>query len=239
LEQARDDERAALGPRLDAHIDDAMDGIGRHVEAQRLVFQRNTLATRQALIRRAAQLEHDNDGKIAGLAEAHASAARELARLDGVAPGSADEADVLNAARSQILRTAIEQRIANARGAQAIDLHDRMADALTPADRRALELPIAAARDDTATDAWLAREAGADGPPLIDRVALDDTLPDTKRLILRAKIGARDSAAEIHRVAAVKGLDDQPAAATKAIATQPSQYRIGTLNALAQAYTDA
>ncbi len=56
LGQARDDgERAALGPRLDAHLDDAMDGIGRHVEAQRLVFQRNTLATRQALIQRAAK----------------------------------------------------------------------------------------------------------------------------------------------------------------------------------------
>ena len=240
LDLARDDsERAALGPRLDAHLDDAMDGIGRHVDAQRLVFQRNTLGTRQALIQRAAALEHDNDGKIAGLAEANASAARERARLDGVAPGSDAEADVLNAARSQILRTAIEQRIANARGAQAIDLHDRMADALTPADRRALELPIAAARDDTATDAWLTRQAGIDGPPLADRVASDDGLTDTQRLILRAKIGAQDSAAESHRVAAVKGLDDQLAAATKAIATQPSQYRIGTLNALAQAYADA
>jgi hypothetical protein len=41
------------------------------------------------------------------------------------------------------------------------------------------------------------------------------------------------------RVATVKGLDDQLAAATKAIATQPSQYRIGTLNDLAQAYADA
>ena len=67
LEQARDDgERAALAPRLDAHMDDAMDGIGRHVEAQRLVFQRNTLGTRQALIQRAAELEHDNDDNAAG-----------------------------------------------------------------------------------------------------------------------------------------------------------------------------
>ena len=240
LTLARDDgERAALAPRLDAHIDDAMDGIGRHVAAQRLVFQRNTLGTRQALIQRAAALEHDNDGKIAGLAEAHASAAQELARLSGIAPGSNDEADVLNAARSQILRTAIEQRIANARGAQAIDLHDRMTYALTPADRQALELPIAAARDDTATDAWLARQAGIDGPPLADRAERDGTLPDMQRLILRAKIDARDSAAESSRAATMKGLDDQLAAATQAIATQPSQYRTGTLNALAKAYEDA
>ena len=74
LDLARDDgERAALAPRLDLHMDDAMDGIGRHVAAQRLVFQRDTLGTRQALIQRAAALEHDNDGKIAGLAEAHAA----------------------------------------------------------------------------------------------------------------------------------------------------------------------
>src|SRR3954468_18153094 len=40
LEQARDDgERAALGPRLDLHIDDANDGIDRHVAKQRRVHQ--------------------------------------------------------------------------------------------------------------------------------------------------------------------------------------------------------
>jgi len=240
LDQARDDgERAALGPRLDAHMDDAMDGIGRHLDAQQQVLQRQIISERQGLIQRAATLEHDNDDKIAGLAEANASAAQERARLDGVAPGSDAEAQVLNAARSQILRPAIEQRIANAKGAQAIILYDRMNDALTPADRRALEVPIGATRDDTATDAWLARETGKDGPPLADRAAGDDGLTDLQRLILQTKIGARESAAESSRVATVKGLGDQLAAATKAIAAQPAQYRIGTLNDLAQAYAAA
>jgi hypothetical protein len=241
LDRARDDgERAALGPHLDAHIDDAMDGVGRHLDAQQQVLQRQIIATRQGLIQRAATLEHDNDDKIAGLAEAHASAAQELARLDGVAPGSDDEANVLNAARSQILRTAIEQRIANAKGPQALALYDRMTTALTPVDRSALEVPIATTRDDTATDAWLDRESAAvGGPPLADRAASDDGLTDLQRLILQAKIGARESAAESHRVATVKGLDDQLAAATKAIATQPAQYRIGTFNALTQAYAAA
>ncbi len=235
LDQARDDgERAALAPRLDAHLDDAMDGIGRHVAAQQTVRQRQIIATRQALIQHAAQLEHDNDDKIAGLAEAHASAAGELARLSGVTPGSDDEVALLNAARSQILHAAIEQRIANAKAAQALTLYDRTSDVLTPADRRALEVPIGAARDDTVTDAWLARETAKDGPPLADRAASDDGLTDLQHLILQAKIGARASAAESHRVATVKGLDDQLATATKAIATQPSQYRIGTLNALTQ-----
>jgi hypothetical protein len=194
-----------------------MDGIGRHLGAQQQVLQRQIISERQNLIQRAAQLEHDKDDKIAGLAEANASVAQERARLDGVAPGSDDEADVLDAARSQILRMAIEQRIANAKGPQAITLYHRMSDALTPADRRALEVPIATTRDDTATHAWLARESATDGPPLADRVASDDGLTDLQRLILQAKIGARESAAESHRVTIVKGLDDQLAAATKAI----------------------
>src|SRR3954469_14249679 len=82
LEQARDDgERAALGPRLDAHIEDAMDGIDRHVGKQHKAWQRQIISERQTLIQRAAELEHDNDNKITGLADAHASAAQERARL--------------------------------------------------------------------------------------------------------------------------------------------------------------
>jgi hypothetical protein len=240
LDLARDDgERTALGPRLDAHIDEAMDGIGRHVEAQRTVFQRRTLAERQALIRRAAELEHDNDGKVAGLAEAHASAAQELARLDGIAPEAPDEANRLNAARSQIFSTAISQRIAAAKPAQAIALYERVKARLSPADRHALEMPIGAAADDAATDAWLEREASKDGAPLVERAGLDDTLSAQQRLVLQAKIAARDSAEESQRIATVKGLDDQRDAATATIATQPALYKTGTLAMIANAYDDA
>src|SRR5579883_3074784 len=48
LDLARDDgERGALAPRLDAHMDDAMDGIGRYVAAQQAVRQRRIIATRR------------------------------------------------------------------------------------------------------------------------------------------------------------------------------------------------
>jgi hypothetical protein len=76
IQPLTDGERAALGERIDAHIADAMDGINRHVTAQREVFNKQIVSERQALIRRAAELEHDNDDKLAGLAEAHASAVR-------------------------------------------------------------------------------------------------------------------------------------------------------------------
>jgi hypothetical protein len=106
LEQARHEgERAALDRRLDLHVDDAMDGIDRHVAEQRRVHQRQVVSERQALIQRAAELEHDNDDKIAGLAEANASAAVELARMTGEPEGPAIES-----ARSAIWYAAINQR---------------------------------------------------------------------------------------------------------------------------------
>ena len=191
-----------------------MDGIGRHVAAQRTVHQRQIVATRQALIRRAAELEHDNDDKIAGLPRPMPAPPRSWPGSTASRPARPRRRSA-QAARSQILRSAIDQRIANARPQQAIDLLRQGEGVLTPADRRALELPIGAATDDAATDAWLAREAGKDGAPLADRAGLDDGLTDLQRLILRAKIGARNSAAESSRVATVKGLDDQLAAATE------------------------
>jgi hypothetical protein len=120
-----------------------------------------------------------------------------------------------------------------------VALFDRVKDTLTPADRRALEVPIGVAADDAATDAWLEREGGKGGAPLVDRVGLDDTLSAQQRLIIGAKIAVRESAEESRRVATVKGLDDRRAAATTAMATQPSLYRTGTLAGLAGAYDSA
>ena len=84
IDQADDDRlRAALGRRLDLHIADASDGIDRHAGAQRDILNRQIISERQDLIQRAAELEHTDDDKLAGLAEANASAAQELARLTG------------------------------------------------------------------------------------------------------------------------------------------------------------
>ena len=149
LDLARDDsERAALGPRLDLHMEDAADGIARHVAGQRRVWQRQVVAQRQTLIQRAAELEHDNDGKILGLAEANATAAREGARMDGITADSPEEAAAIAGARSDILRRAIDERIANGKGGQALALFDQVKDQLAPADRRALDTPVQVARLD-------------------------------------------------------------------------------------------
>ena len=49
LEQAADDgERAALGSRLDAHVEDALDGIGRHVANQRTTLERQFAEVKEA-----------------------------------------------------------------------------------------------------------------------------------------------------------------------------------------------
>jgi hypothetical protein len=235
LEQARDDgERSVLGPRLDLHIDDAKDGIDRHVAEQRRGHQRQILSERQALIRRAAELEHDNDDKIAGLAEANASVARETARMDGEPDGPAAQA-----ARSAVWLAAIRGRIANSNGPQALVLFDRVQDQLTASDRLSLDTPLQVARQDQMADQWIANQTATDGPPLQDRVAADPNLPLDIKRIIRAKVDARDSAKESKRAATLQDLEDQALAAYRAQAVNSAAYKPGTFARLADAYAAA
>jgi len=240
LDLARDDgERAALGPRLDLHIDDATDGIDRHVAEQNRVYQRQIVSQRQALIQRAAELEHDNDDKIMGLAEANATAAGERSRMDGVAPDSPDAAAAILGARSSILRTAINERIANGKGAQALALFDRIKDQLALADRLSLDTPVQVARNEQAADQWIDGESKADGPPLQQRLEADPDLPLDVKPIVRAKVDARDSADESARAAQVQALDDEVGDALRILPINPEEYTPGTFARLANAYADA
>jgi hypothetical protein len=240
LDLARDDgERAALGPRLDLHIDDAADGIDRHVAEQHRVYQRQVVSRRQALIQRAAELEHDNDDKIMGLAEANATAAGEQARMDSIAPGSPEAAAAILGARSNILRTAINERIANGKGPQALALFDRVKDQLSPADRLSLDTPVQATRNDELANQWIDRESKTDGTPLQQRVEADPDLPSDVKPIVRAKVDARESADESARVAKVQALDDEAREAFRILPINPGAYRPGTFARLAAAYDAA
>jgi hypothetical protein len=237
---ARDDsERAALGPRLDLHIDDAADGIDRHIAEQRRVYQRQVVSQRQALIQRAAELEHDNDAKIMGLAEANATAAREGARMDGIAPNSPEEAVAILGARSDILRRAIDERIANGKGAQALALFDQVKDQLAPADRLSLDTPVQATRNDQLADQWIDHESKANGPPLQQRVESDPDVPSDVKPIVRAKVDVRESADESARTAKVQALDDELHEAARIQVFNPNAYRPGTFTRLAAAYAAA
>ena len=236
LDLAQDDgERVALGPRLDLHIDDATDGIDRHVAEQRRVYQRQIVSERQALIQRAAELEHDNDDKIMGLAEANASAAGELARMDGIVPGSPEERSAFLKGRSNILCTAIGECIGSGKGIQALALFDRFKDQLVPADRLSLAPTVQAARYDQLADQWIDRESTTDGPPLQQRLETDPDLPSDAKLIVRAKVDARDSAYESARAANVQALDDEVRDALRNLPTEA--YRLGTFARLAGAYS--
>jgi hypothetical protein len=160
--------------------------------------------------------------------------AQELARLNG-----ADEEPAMDAARSAIWRTAIGQRLATGKGAQALDLFDKMQDRLVPADQRALEVPLQAARTDVAADQWIEREAGKQGGPLVTRVQADTGLSPAEKATVLAKVEAQDSAKESARIARVRGLDDKLDAAADALATKPATYKPGALAAVADAYEDA
>ena len=193
------------------------------------------------MILHAASLNHNEDA-LSGLAEANASAARSLAQLDGL-----PEEPAMQAARSAIWRGAIDQRLADGEGARALNLFAQAKGALVPADQRALEVPIQAARTDAAADAWIVRETANEGEPLAVRpsaslragVQADATLSPTEKATTLAKIEARDSAQESNRVATVQGLDDRLGVASQALATQPSAYKAGTLAAIADGYDAA
>ena len=234
IQPLTDGDRAALGERLDAHIADAMDGINRHITAQRDVFNRQTIAERQRLIQRAATLEHNNDDKLAGLAEAHASAAQELARMNGEPKAAA-----MDAARSAIWRTAIDQHLANGNGPQAIDLFDRMKDQLAPGDQRHLEMPIQHAALNRTADQWIDRERPEPGESLLTRLQADPDLSPIEKAIVRLKLDAHDSVQESDRAATVKGLDDRLDTVAQALTTAPATYRPGALSTLMNAYEDA
>jgi hypothetical protein len=235
LEQAADDgERQALQTQLDAQLSDALDGIDRHVAQHRDVRNREILSERQRLIERSAALEHNNDDKLVGLAEANANAAQMRAQLDGT-----PEKPAMQAARSAVWRNAIGERIASGQGPQALELFDQTKDQLTSTDQRALDVPIEAARTDAIADAWIAREQDSPGESLGTRSQADPGLSDAEKATTFAKIEARESAQESARVATVQGLDDEFEVASDAIARRPGTYRPGTLAALANAHEDA
>jgi hypothetical protein len=201
LEQARDGgERAALGPRLDLHIDDARSGIDRYVARRQEEVTRQTIAERQRLIQRAAEREHDNDDKIDGLAEAHASAAQELARMNGE-----PEVPAMAAARSAIWRTAIDRHLEAGDAPQGIGLFDKVSDRLTPADRLSLDAPLQAAGLSRKADEWLERESPGSDQPLTERLAKDPNLSPLEKALVRVKLDVRDSLPETRRRRARQG----------------------------------
>jgi hypothetical protein len=68
--------------------------------------------------------------------------------------GEPDDA-AMDAARSAIWRTAIDQRLANDNGPQAIDLFDRVKDRLAPQDQRQLDLLLQHAALNRTADQWI------------------------------------------------------------------------------------
>ena len=234
LEGAKDDgERAALTPRLDAQLTNVQGGIDRHVAEQKEVRNRQIALERHALIERSAAAEPD-EMMLPSLAQANASVAQSIARMTG-----APEEPAILAARSAVWRSAIGQRLATGQGARAIALFDLMKDRLVPADQRALDVPIQAARTDAAADQWIEREAATQGEPLATRLQADTSLSPAEKATALAKVEAKNSAQESARLTTVKGLDDRLGAASQALATQPTVYRPGTLATIADGYDAA
>ena len=149
------------------------------------------------------------------------------------------EGAAMDAARSAIWRAAIDQRVTNGNGPQALALFDGVQNQLSASDKLSLDTPMQVARQDQTAEQWIAKQSTTDGPPLQERVGADPDLPLDTKHIIRAKVDAYDSAQESKRAATVQALDDQVRAAYRAQAANPGAYKPGTFARLADAYAAA
>jgi hypothetical protein len=153
---------AAFGGRLR----DAGEGIRRHVAAQAKEWQKSTALGRQVLIRSEAEASWNDEGKLAGLAEASMSAARGVARIIGEKPGSDLEGILVAQARSEVYRNAVQAGLAGNQYKQALALFDRVKDRIDVGDRQALQSQLHVARIDVLARDYVQRVTSPrDGEP--------------------------------------------------------------------------
>ena len=95
------------------------------------------------------------------------------------------EAAAMEATRSAIWRTAIDQRLSNGNGPQAITLFDRVKGQLASDDRRQFDLPIQQAVLNRTADQWIEREGPIPGIPLTARLQDDPALSPPEKALVR------------------------------------------------------
>lgn len=118
----------------------------------------NTATARLGLQRNEAALSYGDPAKIEVLAQSAEDTARELARLQGAAPGSDIEKSMVVAARSNVIGTAIEMKLANGENRAALTMYDKAKGQLDQKTNDVLSVKLKAVATDLKADEWIARE---------------------------------------------------------------------------------
>ena len=232
LDSAPNDfQRALLGERLDAQLDEARDGIGRRVEQAGIEAQLQTLDDRYAMLQAEAAYDHNDPGKIEGLAMVAEQTAAHEARL-----GDHDDPDALaTERRNGVWQSAIEANLAKGQPREALALYDRSKGSLG----EAMTTEMKDVATDVEAEDWVRRQEGAPTQETADAALADPDLSPAARLRAYQKVQADIAGRENARVAEVERLDAAVTTATKDLATNPSTFKRGTLASLADGYQRA
>lgn len=173
---ASDYERRALEERLAPVLQLVQQDIGRHAANQKKVWQREVMDRRMELMRKQAGFRWNDPDALEAYAEAAESAARDRAWIDGLAPDTEELQPIVTAARSGVLRSAIEGALAGGDSEAAHALHQNAVHRLSPDDTDALARQF---------EAWHARKRG-DGtinlPGPVSNIDAAHRLPDAQLL---------------------------------------------------------
>jgi len=163
---ANDYQRRRLATMLDAQVNEATNGISRHVAVQSQEWQKSVAEGRQALLRNQAALDHNDVDKVEGLAAAAEGTAREQAKQAGV-PGTDAETAMVVKARSDILTTAITQRLQSGDNRSALALYDKVKHRLDERDSIKLASVMKSTATDVAAEDWIGRNAPSNLPAAV------------------------------------------------------------------------
>lgn len=198
---ANEYQKQRLSKIIDAQLNDATNGISRHVAQQSVEWQKTVAQGRQQLLNNQAALDFPDAEKIDVLALAAESTAREQAKQAGVT-GTDQETAMVTAARSNIYTTAISQRLQNDQKRAALALYSKVKDKLDDKDNIKLASAIKSTATDVEAEDWIARNSPNNLPagvkqyqPLIQKAAADYGVdPKLVSAVMAVESGGRKEA---------------------------------------------
>jgi hypothetical protein len=161
-------QHALLKQSLDRYGIAAHYDIGTHVGRQSLAWQKDVASARLANLIAQAGLDYADPSRVEAHAEASEPAALDRAWASGFDRGSDEAKEQANAARSAVVRSAIESALKASDNNAAIKLYERAGTALVQADALMLGRQVNDARELQTAQDYLATLPSVDSPTKLD-----------------------------------------------------------------------
>jgi len=139
---------------LNSHVNEATNGISRHVATQSIEWQKNVTQGKQDLVVNQARLDNGDWEKVDGLAGAAELNAVQMAKTQGLA-GTDAEKSLVAKARSQVYGSALDQTVQEGNQRRALALYNKVRDKLDGPTNDCLSTKMISIAADVAADDWI------------------------------------------------------------------------------------